>query len=468
MGLSGRLFPVLLAMLIIMLPSVDASAAVLPGDVRVAVTRQSDNLSFKVSGNYQLVDQLTDKIITKLDQGENWEVKLEDNRLLLQGQRDSYGPFKGPVIVQELDFRASIISGDGEKVERNSASGLMVLNAEGRSVSLNTTTAPTVRSAGGVSALTGGGGINLVSLTGDESTRRYRGSLEFRVENGCLTAVNELNIEDYLRGVVPAEIPSAWPDEVLKAQAVAARNYVLQRVEATRGHSFNVADDQYSQVYKGYDAESPATDRAIEETRGIVMLSQGRLVTAFFHSSSGGFTENSEDVWKNPVPYIRAKADPFDKNDRHYNWQVDYTVEQLAGRLREAGYEFEKVTDIEELVRTSSGKRVEKIVVKGEDDKEETLRVEIFNADNVRIALGLKSALFTMDKTYDKDEKLTGVKFTGSGWGHGLGMSQWGAYGMAKQGYNYQDILKYYYSGINLAADYGRLPLSTGRGSSQP
>lgn len=452
-----KLVPAITAALILLLPLAGASAATAPGTVRVALVRQADSLSFKVTGNYQLVDQSTGQVIIKLNQGENWQVKLQDGRIELRGRQGGYGPFSGPVMVRELNFSVTIAAGNGDKAERYSTGGLVVLNGDGKTMPLSASSSPSVRSAEGTSILSGGGGgLNLVALTDSTGTRRYRGSLEFRVEEGKLTAINELDIEDYLRGVVPAEVPAAWPLEALKAQAVAARNYALQRVEVTRGQSFNVSSDQFSQVYKGYDAEAPATNRAVEETRGVVMLNRGSLITAFFHASSGGYTENSEDVWKYPLPYIRSKEDPYDKNDRHYNWQVNYTAEQLAGQLKQAGYNFKKVTDIEELARTSSGKRVEKIAVMGEGPGGEPLRVEIFNADNVRIALGLKSALFTMNKIYDKDKNLAGVNISGSGWGHGLGLSQWGAYGMARQGYSYQDILKYYYSGITFAAGYGR------------
>jgi len=466
-----KIFPaVMVAVWIALSPLAVASAATAPGTIRVALVREADSLEFKVTGNYQLVDQSTGKEIAKLERGDNWLVKLQGNKIELRVRQDTYGPFKGPVLVRELSFSATITGASGSGTERHSIDGLMAIGATGKVVSLSPSGNPSVVTATGTSALSGdGGGTNLVSLTGDAETRRYRGNMEFRVEDGKLAAVNELNIEDYLRGVVPAEIPASWPAEALKAQAVAARNYALQRAEVTRGRSYNVTSDQYSQVYKGYDAESPATNRAVEETRGVVMLDRGNLVTAFFHASSGGYTENSEDVWKYPLPYIKSKTDPFDKNDRHYNWQVDYTAEQLAQQLQKAGYNFKEVNDIEELARTASGKRVEKIAVEGEDPDGKPLRVEIFNADSVRLALGLKSALFTMQKDYDKDKNLTGVSISGSGWGHGLGMSQWGALGMAEQGYSYQDILKYYYIGITLAGDYGRpaVPVRSSGGNAQ-
>ncbi len=436
---------------------IDAAADTTKGNVRVALDNNAETVSFKTVGNYELVDQSSGKLLLRLGQGETWQVKIKSGKIEVRGPAKNYGPFAGPVIVREVAAgTAFIINGRGESIYKSSTAGLNVINGAGHNISLNSVATPFVRTAVEKMSLSGNSDLNLITYTGSAGSKRYRGSIEFRVESGWLTTVNELNIEDYLRGVVASEMPASWPAEALKTQAVAARNFALQRVESTRGSSYNVTCDLSSQVYGGYDAESPATNKAVEDTRGMVMLSGGNLVAAFFHSSSGGYTENSEDVWVAKLPYLKWKEDPFDKNDAYYNWQVDYTADQLKEKLAGAGYEFSKVTDLQELARTSSGARVKKIAVKGEGPSGKNLTVEIYNADNIRIALGLKSALFTFTKKYDKNKKLTGVSFAGSGWGHGLGLSQYGVRGMARSGYNYQDILKYYYTGAILAKDYGR------------
>ncbi len=455
-----RLVPgVFLAVLAVLLPAAVSEAAA-PGTVRVVLERDAADFGFKVTGNYQLVDLSTGRILSDLKPGTVWQVRQNGSRMELRGGGDRLGPFRGPVAVREARFHIGIISGSGDQVEKYSREDLVVLGGDGRPVVLERTQ-PAVCSAGGTAALAGvAEGLQLVALTGSGGTTRYRGDMEFQVENGALVAINELHIEDYLRGVVPREMPAGWPEEALKAQAVAARNYALQRVEATRGSSYNVTGDQLSQVYGGYDAESPATSRAVEATRGLVMECGGRLITAFFHSSSGGSTENAEDVWENPVPYIRGREDPYDKNDRYYDWRVEYTADQLAGQLRsydeDEDYDFAEVDDLEELARTASGLRVEKMAVTGTDSGGRSVRTVIAPADKVRFALGLRSAMFDLDKVYDRDGNLSGVVITGSGWGHGLGMSQWGARGMAEQGYNFQDILEYYYTGIRLDSGYGR------------
>jgi stage II sporulation protein D len=432
------------------------AGAVSAGTVRIAIERGNDALSFQVSGNYEIVDQSTGRVLAEPKQGEKLQAELKGSRISVSGSRGSLGTFKGPVIVRESGSGAAVINGGG-KVTELSIEKLMAINGNGNTVSLKTSSSPAIRSSSGTVKFTAGsGGLSLVSLTSSAGTKRYRGDMEFCLQDGKLTAVNVLNIEDYLRGVVPAEMPAYWSPEALKAQAVAARNYALQRVEASRGSDFNVYSDTLSQVYGGYDAETAATNKAVEETRGIVMLSRGEIAAAFFHSSSGGYTEDSEDVWISQVPYIKSKTDPYDKNDNHYNWKVSYTTEQLIDKLAAAGYKFKEITDIDVLAYTSSGARVKEIEVKGEGTTGKTQTVEIKNADNVRIALGLKSSLVKLTKKYDKRKNLTGVDITGSGWGHGLGMSQYGARGMAMKGYNYQDILKYYYSGVVLTKDYGR------------
>lgn len=448
-------FLIFLSVFFVLLLPVVAEGAQKSETVRVALEKQAKSLSFIANGDYQLIDLSNDKVITRIGRKESWQVDLQAGQIILQRSGKKFGPFSGPVVVQENNTRVSVIAANRNVVEQPSMIDLVALNASGEAVNLSENTSLYVRNARDQKELASSSGLNLIALQEGAEYKRYRGNIEFRVENGGLVAINELNIEDYLRGVVPAEMPSSWPAEALKAQAVVARNYALQKVEATSGSSYNLTNDQFSQVYSGYDAEVSATDKAIEETRGVVMLNRGKLISAFFHSSSGGYTENSEDVWYNALPYIKYKVDPYDKNNLHYNWQVNYTTAQLLEMFKNAGYKFKNITGID-TVYTASGARVKKLTVSGVGTDDKPLRAEIANADNVRIALGLKSALFTLKKVYDKDKYLTGVNITGSGWGHGLGLSQWGASGMAKQGYKYQDILKYYYSEINIVENYGR------------
>lgn len=441
----------------VLLPAVIAGGAVRSETVRVVLARQDETLSFQTSGHYQLVDLSTGEVITSIKSGAAWQVERQKNKITVRGGGEKYGPFSGPVAVQESRALVSVRAADGETAADRSLNNLTALNAQGEKVNLDGRTELFVRDTRRQTSLAADQGLNLIALrAAGTEYRRYRGDMEFRAENDSLLAINEVNIEDYLRGVVPAEMPSSWPAEALKAQAVVARNYALQRVEVTRGASYHLTNDQYSQVYGGYDAESPTTNRAIEDTRGVVMLHRGSLISALFHSSSGGYIENSEDVWKYPLPYIEHKKDPYDRNERHYDWEVSYTADQLLELMAKAGYDFENITGIEITGYTASGARVKELAVSGTDSRGKRLRVEIANADNVRNTLGLKSALFTMEQVYERDKTLSGVEIRGSGWGHGVGLSQWGASGMASKGYKYRDILQYYYADIKFAGNYGR------------
>ncbi|MDD4170453.1 MAG: SpoIID/LytB domain-containing protein [Desulfotomaculaceae bacterium] len=484
----GNYLVILLFVTMIFFPVFVADAAVEAGTVRVLLARQSTPVNFKVSADYQLVNQTTGKFVTKIQKNENWQVRLENDQIQFQGPHDSYGPFTGPVaVVQGYDFRVKVMAGNKKAVERTGADGLTAIGAGGKIAPLAESSVLSARSIDGIKQLGASPGLSLVSLQTGSEDRRYRGNMEFCIEKESLAVINELNIEDYLRGVVPAEMLSFWPAEALKAQAVLARNYALQKFEITRGSSYHVTNDQQSQVYRGYDSETEATDRAVAETRGLVLVNRGEIISGLFHSSSGGFIENSEDVWLNALPYLEKKEDPFDKNDRHYNWQVSYTNEQLTNMFKTEQEPFVQITDIEVAERTAAGARAKKLVIRGIGPDGMPISREVKNAENVRAVLGLKSALFKMKKIYNKkddidditevkDERsepkvdlnldvadrngvgndLAGIEISGSGYGHGVGLSQWGAYGMAKQGYNYQDILKYYYKDVSLVSDYGR------------
>ncbi|NHM26064.1 SpoIID/LytB domain-containing protein [Desulfofundulus sp. TPOSR] len=458
---------------------------VAPHDVRVGLVQQASQVAFSVTGNYQLVDYDTSKIISEVVPGQRWEVCYSPEGLELYRDGTRIGSFKGPLRLRGKVFQVDVLSGTGKQIEREG--GLHALGANGKKVVLNNLAGVSVMGAGGqMKKIAPAGGLNLVALYQGDQARRYRGDMEFRLDDKGITVVNQLPIEEYLYGVVPAEMPAHWPGEALKAQAVAARSYVLAQMGTYASQGFDVLATQASQVYRGYDGEHPATSKAVDETRGIVATYRGRPISAVFHSSSGGYTENSEDVWKSQVDYLRGRPDPFDRNpqNKHYDWTKTYTAGQLKEQLAAAGYRFSEIYDLIEVERTSTGQRVKCLAVSGLGLDGQPLTIEIGRdplkgkADEVRRALGLKSACFTMEKIMtgngapgqqdpsaeqvvpaqgqqDGHPRLVKVTFRGSGWGHGVGMSQYGALGMASQGYSYQEILKYYYSGVQIVSNYG-------------
>ncbi|MEW6173125.1 MAG: SpoIID/LytB domain-containing protein [Bacillota bacterium] len=291
---------------------------------------------------------------------------------------------------------------------------------------------------------------NWFELNVNGSSRRYRGSLGIRLQNGCLLLVNELPLEEYLYGVVPCEMPYNWAAEALKAQAVAARSYAFYALKYAKGQYYDVFATQASQVYRGMNAEYPSTTAAVDATRNLVLTSGGYVVPAYFCSSNGGWSENSEDVWKNYAGPIRGKADPYDRHPEnpHYGWSVTYTVYELPRLLQERGYDFSVVTEVYISGRTTVGGRIKQVQVLGTGADGIQRFQDLANADWVRTVFQCKAPVTDLLKEYDPlTGALVGVTFTGSGWGHDLGMSQWGARAMAEQGCSFKDILDFYYTG---------------------
>lgn len=441
-------------------------------EVRVGLVQKASQVAFSATGDYQLVDEYTGRVVSGIEPGQRWEVRHSPEGLELYRDGRLMGSFEGPLKVVGRGIKVDVLSGTGLQVERER--GLYAEGAGGRKALPDNLAGVHVLGAGGqVKKLAPDRGTGLVTLYQGEQARRYRGDMEFRLDNAGITVVNQLPVEEYLYGVVPAEMPAYWPAEALKAQAVAARSYVLAQKGSYASQGFDVLATQSSQVYRGYDGENPATTRAVDETRGIVATYGGRPISAVFHSSSGGYTENSEDVWRSPVDYLRARPDPFDKNPQntHYGWSKTCTADQLKEQLAAAGYRFSEIYDLVELERTSTGQRVKAFAVSGLDPDGRPITIEIGRdplkgkADEVRRALGLKSASFSMEKVMlppagdgqdGQQPRMEKVTFVGNGWGHGLGMSQYGALGMASRGYTYQEILKYYYSGIQIVSNYGK------------
>lgn len=249
--------------------------------------------------------------------------------------------------------------------------------------------------------------------------------------------INVVDLEDYLLSVLPSEMPSSWPQEALKAQAIAARSYALANVRKYRSRDFDVKDTIDDQVYSGVQAEQESTNRAVSETAGIVLKHGGKVCSAFFHSSSGGQTELAEHVWGRPVPYLKSVPD-YDDQSPHANWQRRIAVEDLPAVLgADVVASVGIVTAVMPIVRTPSERVKELLVVGGQGAR-------IVSADVLRRSVKLPSTNFNL--TYEDGAYC----LCGSGFGHGLGMSQWGARTLADQGYNAAQILSYYYKDVTL------------------
>lgn len=272
--------------------------------------------------------------------------------------------------------------------------------------------------------------------------RWYRGSLELRLGKGGLVVVNRVDLEGYLYGVVPSEMSAQWPVEALACQAVAARSYALANIAKHGALGFDLCDTDECQVYRGAGIESLSSNAAVEQTRGLVLRQGGKVLPAFFHASSGGYTENSEDVWYQKLDHIRAVPD-YDQNSPHYTWYKNVGADQLASRLANRGIRVGGLRDLQPVSRSYSG-RVREVRVIG------TAGSRTISGETLRVAAGLRSTLFNMAPRGDVGGRPREFAFAGRGWGHGLGMSQWGARRLAEAGYGFSQILAHYYPGSSL------------------
>lgn len=278
---------------------------------------------------------------------------------------------------------------------------------------------------------------------------RYHGDFEYVRRSGDkLTVINIVDIEDYVKGVIPYEMSGSWPIEALKAQALCARTYAASHFNANSYYGFDVTNDTYSQVYRGLTGATSTSDAAVEQTAGIYILYAGEPVSAMYCSSNGGATEDSENITGNAVGYLRGKVDSFEAAAASINanssWTDTLTRSQLAEKANTLGFSIASADSIE-ITYSETGNVI------GMKLTDSNGRSASFSGkacyEFCTSTLGLKSISFEISENGDS------VTFNGSGWGHSLGMSQFGAYAMAKvYGFTYDQIVNFYYTDITLAS----------------
>ena len=326
----------------------------------------------------------------------------------------------------------------------------------------------------------------------------YHGAFELvKNNNNTFNLVNMIEVEEYLKGVVPNEMPVAFGLEALKAQSVAARNYVLSpRTKAST--NYDVVDSVASQVYFGANTEKPLSNQAVKETEGIVAIYNWDLILAQYSSTAGGYTESYSNAFSDPVtkafpsnekPYLKAKPDiigqeqlndeekasayykskptAYDIRSPYFRWEREWTAEELKTALEttlpaqsatgfikpafKKGDKLDDLTEIKVLRRGESGKIIEMEIVTHSQtykvSKELVIRRLMTNKGKA-----LPSANVVFDNIYDENGILTGIKAYGGGFGHGVGLSQYGAGFMGSELHkSYDKILQHYYTGITLA-----------------
>ena len=361
-----------------------------------------------------------------------------------------------------------------------STANMVVLNSGNGQVStISANRGTTIGVRGGKIAINGKAIDTVVTLKPTNSNapflfegKGYRGGLTLRANNGKMMVINSVPLEDYLYGVVPQEVVPSWPAAALEAQAVAARTYALHTMEENKGKLYDVSTTTDHQVYNGVSGETQATTNAVNKTKGMVMLYNQRPINALFHSDGGGYTEDSVNVWGSDVPYLKGVKD-FSTGTSTSNWTVTTSRQALESKLNAASKGVGKLKSIQLTPLGKPGQQTSDRGVSGRIKSATFIGTSgktTVDGDSLRSILGLKSTLFDF---YVNHNPTTGTgkayhNFTGNndtvyikghGWGHGLGMSQWGAAEMAKRATPgdtnyYQTILRHYYSGITLKKMY--------------
>ncbi len=275
----------------------------------------------------------------------------------------------------------------------------------------------------------------------DEIKFKYVTNNIIRVKDEKTGIINEVPFEDYIKGVVAGEMPATFELEALKAQAVASRSYAMYQMTATKDREYDVLNTTANQVYltdqelkenwkEEYPEKINKIKEAIAETSGEYLTYEGKVINAMFFSTSVGATENSEEVFVSALPYLRSVDSKWDEASPAYTDTYTFTLEEFYKKLN---LQYNQTLTIEVTSKTSTG-RTRTLKINGTE----------INGRDLATKLNLRSNYF------DIVQNENNVTITTKGFGHGVGMSQYGANGMAKEGYKYDQILKHYYQNTEI------------------
>lgn len=374
-------------------------------------------------------------------------------------------------------------------------------------------------------------GVAVFSINGSQ----YRGSLEVRrFSDSDMTVINHLSMQEYLYGVVPREIGGNSPIEAVKAQAIVARTYATKNYGRREAWGFDLYPTVDDQAYGGYGWENSNSNLAVDETNGQVVVYQGELIGGYYFSTSGGYTESSENVWGGKYDYLQAVPDYYEPEVAgNTTWEVDYTAEEIKQKLQNHGIDVGEIVDLEPVEYTQAGRVLalkvvgtdgettltksktreylglksqwytvndeapevlevnqedlpnknqeennwwmnpgEKEEEEKDDEEEEYIKInpdytqndgkiidhEIESTDEMKPLLKaivetiLKDKVEAINTKYEARSNKTTFTFRGRGWGHAVGMSQNGAKGMAEEGFSCEEIICWYYSGVEVVS----------------
>ena len=271
---------------------------------------------------------------------------------------------------------------------------------------------------------------------------RFRGFIDIHKNiNGTLYAINHLGVEGYLYGVLHHEVAPWWPMDALRAQAVAARTYALYQVQVSKNQEFDLKSSTSSQVYGGSTTERFRTKRAVDQTAGKVLTYAGKIFPAYFHATCAGLTAAAQELWKiDLAPLAGNVRCSYCRISPHYYWEAKVPLSEIEERMNKNGRPVGQILKIEVISQTPSA-RVGSLRITG------TSQDTVMAAKDFRIWVGgdrIRSTSFAIQIHEDMAE------FHGKGWGHGVGLCQWGAFGQSLLGHSHEKILQFYYPGSKI------------------
>jgi stage II sporulation protein D len=275
-----------------------------------------------------------------------------------------------------------------------------------------------------------------------------RGLIEVRKKGKGLIVINELDIEDYLKGVVPEEVAYDWHPEALKVQAIVARTYALYQKRHNSGRGFDLVSTVQDQVYQGVGTERPETSMAVAMTDGLVVTYGNELALTLYHSTSAGPTQDIREVWGRDFPYLRGVDCPFDESSPYYRWEKKIPLQRFEDSLTQSGLFVGSLATFTPYLWTSSGRVKEVRVLHS--------RGELFlKGEEIRKIVGYRVLPSTR---FDVVAVGRDIILRGKGYGHGIGLCQWGTKIQSEQGKSFLEILRYYYPGVQVR-DYRTLSI---------
>lgn len=284
-------------------------------------------------------------------------------------------------------------------------------------------------------------------ISTEQSVDKAKPAAEVAVLRTATNTVEKLQLEEYVEGVVASEMPAEFEEEALKAQALTARTYIVNHLLSSKDERIpqnaDVSDTVNHQVYKNkqelkqlwgkeFDWKMKKIKEAVEATKGKILTYQDKPINASFFSTSNGYTENAEEYWSNSVPYLKSVESPWDADSPKFQDRKVFSVQEFQQKLN---IRLENSNDVGTVTKRTSGKKVAEVSIAG----------KTFTGREIREKLGLQSTDFSWKRKGDT------IIVSTKGYGHGVGMSQYGANGMAKEGKKYEEIVRHYYQGISIS-----------------